>query len=459
MSQLPSTSTPDQRERISHEQIARLIVACVLSFILWVFVSYTTNPDQRTQFENIPVAIEGLDERHIIVDDEGLPRTSRAQVNIVVDAAADTLGRLRASDLRAYVDVSDLAPGEHQVPVNIVTTRSGLTQVRPIAEPAFLVVRIDQEIARAIPVAVELSGAVPFGFEAGAPRLTVLNDDLSRVIVRGPQGRVVRVTRARVGADISGLAADYDSSRPIEALDSDGQVVAGVTIEPASGNLLVPIRSSVGIKRVPIVPKLSGIPAAGFVVSSVAVEPPLVSITGSSGPLDAISDVTTFEVDVTGTTATFSQTVALAEPFTARIGFGEPREALVTVEVTPIERTFQVALPLAVRLTGIPDGTTVSVVPPIIEVRLSGDATALGRITSGTLSAAVDATALPIGSTSVRPTIRLPQGVSLADAVAEVTVIVRAPLPTPDATATPEPVPDVTATPEPAPDVTATPIP
>ena len=447
----------EARDRIPREQIYRLIVAFILSFTLWIFVSYTTNPDQRTQFENVPVAIEGLDGARLIVDDAGLPRTSRAQVTVVVDADAETLERLRASDLRAYVDVSDLAPGEHQVPVNVVMTRSGLSQVRPVAEPALLVVRIDQEITRTIPVTVELGGTVPFGFESGDPLLTLLTAELSRVVVRGPQGRVARVVRARVSADISGLAADYKSLRPIEALDSDGQIVAGVTLEPASGDLLVPIRSSVGIKRVPIVPQLSGIPAPGFVVAGVAVDPPLVSITGSSGPLDAIDGVTTFDIDVTGATAAFSRTVALAEPFTARFGVGEPREALITVDVAPIERTFQISLPVAVRLTGIPAGTIVSVVPSVIEVRLSGDAAALGRITSSALAANVDASLLPVGTSSVRPTLRLPQGVSLADAVAEVTVIVRAPEPTPDATATPEPTPDATATPEPAPDATATP--
>jgi hypothetical protein len=138
---------------------------------------------------------------------------------------------------------------------------------------------------------------------------------------------------------------------------------------------------------------------------------------------------------------------------------GEPREALITVDVAPIERTFQISLPVAVRLTGIPDGTIVGVVPSIVEVRLSGDAAALGRITSAALAASIDASLLPVGTSSVRPTLRLPQGVSLADAVAEVAVIVRAPEPTPDATATPEPTPDATATPEPTPDATATPEP
>ena len=434
----------------------RLAMALLLSFALWVFVSYTQNPDQRSQFENVPVELDGLEPGMLVVNDEGLPRTSRPQVNVIVDADAETLQGLRASDLRAFVDVRDREPGEHQVPVNVVTTRSGLARVRPVAQPELLVLRLEQEITRTVPISIELSGSVPFGFEAGTPRLSVRGEVLSDVLVRGPQGRVERVVGARVNADIAGLAANYDSPRPIEPIASDGQVVAGVTVEPINANLLVPISSSVGIKRVPIVPQISGQPASGFIVAAIAVEPRLVTLTGSSGPLDDLAEVSTLDVDVTGATQTFSRTVPLAEPLNARLSFGEPRTAVVTVQIEPIIRPFQVSLPVAVQVVDIPAGVLVSLSPQVVDVRLSGTAAALNRIDADTLIGSVSARNLDPGIYQLIPVLDLPTGITLAAPPPAVTLTVR-PVPVP----TEEPTPDTTPTEQPTPDAQpdATPVP
>jgi YbbR domain-containing protein len=434
----------------------RLVTAVLLSFALWVFVSYTQNPDQRSQYENIPVEIDGLEPGMLVVNEEGAPRTSRPQVNVLVDADAETLQGLRASDLRAFVDVSGREAGEHSVPVNVVTTRSGLARVRPIAQPEFLVLRLEQEITRTVPLSIELTGSVPFGFEAGDPRVTIRGETLTSVSIRGPQGRVERVANAQISADIAGLAANYNSPRPIEAEDADGQAVAGVTIEPSTANLLVPISSSVGIKRVPVVPQIAGQPASGFVVAGISVEPRLVTLTGSSGPLDELSDISTFDVDVTGATQTFSRTVPLEEPLNVRLGFNEPRTALVTVVIEPIARPFQVTLPVSVQVVDIPPGVLVSLSPQVVQVSFTGSAAALNRLSEETLVATVSLRDRGPGVYELTPVLTLPNGIALADLPAAVTVTVRLPpTPTetpPDETPTPtEAPPDETPTPTEAP--------
>ena len=102
----------------------RFLLALILAFTLWVFVSYTHNPDRSIAYDNVPVDIEGLAPGLVVIDKEGLPRIQRPEVDITVLADDETVRNVRVSDLRPFVDLTGRGPGEHNVPVNVVTTRS-----------------------------------------------------------------------------------------------------------------------------------------------------------------------------------------------------------------------------------------------------------------------------------------------------------------------------------------------
>src|SRR5262249_22315420 len=259
--------------------------------------------------------------------------------------------------------------GEHSnVPVIVERNRSGLGRLTLTSDPAFLSFRLEQEIIRTVPLTVEVTGNVPFSFERGKPSITRDGRPLDSVQVRGPQSRAERVSLARVIADIDRLTGNYSSTRPVELLSQDGQVIAGVTAEPASVNVLVPITSSAGIKRVPVVPRLVGVPASGQIVRSVSVDPQFIQLTGGSDALNAIESIETFDVDIAGAAGAISRTVALRVPANTSLASGEPEAATVQVQIQPIDRPFQLTLPAPVQVTDIPDGLLVSLSPTSIQI-------------------------------------------------------------------------------------------
>lgn len=412
----------------------RFLLALILAFTLWVFVSYTQNPDLSTAYDNVPVDIEGLAPGLMVVDQEGLPRTQRPEVDITVLTDAETLRErdVRLSDLRPFVDLTGRGPGEHNVPVNVVTTRP--LRLRTAVEPNYLVIRLDQEITRTVALTVETTGVVPFGFEARAPQATSRGQPLTAVTVRGPQGRVTRVTAVRARVDIDRLTANYNSPRTLEAIDANNQPVAGVTVEPATADILVPIIPSVGLKRVPVVPSITGFPASGYVVAGVEVSPLLVTLTGSSGPLDDAENVPTAEVDVTGATQTFTRSVSLIAPRGTQLRFGEPTEAIVTVRIALINRPFQVTVPASVQATGMNDGLLVSISPNIVSITVAGASAQLEALSGAQLLGIVNVRGLGPGTYELEPTFTLPEGVTLAAPAPRVFVTLRLP-----STATPAP--------------------
>jgi YbbR domain-containing protein len=415
----------------------RLLLSIGLAFALWIFVSFTQNPDQRSAFEGVPVDIEGLTPGLLVVDKEGLPKANRPTVTITAEGDEATIQTVRQSDLRAFVDLSGLAAGEHSnVPVIVERNRAGLARLTLTSDPAFLSFRLEQEITRTVPLTVEVTGSVPFSFEKGKPRLTQDGRPVDSVLVRGPQSRVDRVSLARVVADIDRLTGNYSSTRPVEIVSQDGQEIAGVTAEPAAINVLVPIASSAGIKRVPVVPRLVGAPASGQIVSTVSVDPQFVQLTGGSDALDGIENIETFDVDITGATRAISRTVAMRVPANTSLASGEPAVATVLVEIRPIDRPFQITLPVPIQVTDAPDGLQITLSPNSIQIKLEGNAAALGVFDPASLQGTVSARTLGEGTYAIIPSFQLPAGVRLAEPAPKVTVTLRRP-PTPLPTAIP----------------------
>jgi YbbR domain-containing protein len=437
----------------------RMLLAIGLGFALWVFVSYTQNPDRDTSYDSVPVNIVGRGPNLLLVDKDGLPRSSLPPVNVTVQADTETLKNVQQSSLRAVVDLTGLGPGEHQVPVDVEPTRADLKRVTFSTRPSFLPIRLEEEITRTVVLTVTVSGSVPFSFEAGQPRLTYISEPIEQVRVRGPQSRVDQIKVARVTADIDRLTANYSSPRPVEGIGQDGQVVQGLTFEPATVNVLVPIVSSAGIKRVPVVPRIVGAPASGYMVANIAVEPQFIRLTGSSGPLDNVQSIGTSDVDIAGANQTLIRTVEVSAPPNIGIAADESNMVTVTVTIAPITRSFQVTLPAPVVVTDVADGLQVSLSPQTVQVTLSGTSAQLAAFDPNRLQGIASVRGKGAGSFTIVPTFALPAGITVVGEPPKVTVTLRTPpTPTPETTPSEPPgTPGATSAPAEAP--TATPAP
>ncbi len=441
----------------------RLTLALGLAFSLWVFVSFSENPDQRTPFEDIPVEVEGLAPNLMLVDRDGSPKEVSSSVDVTVLGESQIVSQISSRDIRAYVDLTDATAGEETVPVNVVPTRSGLLSLSISADPPNLVFRIEEVLTRTVGVTVTVLGNVPFSYERQDPIIRSNGQIIDQVTVSGPRNRVERVASVRATADVDRLTANYNTSRPLEALDEGGQVINGVTIAPTSANVLVPIVSSVGTKRVPIVPQLMGAPAAGFVVNSITIDPQFLVLTGSAGALEQIRQVQTEPLDLSGISGTLIRSVGIITPPGAALAANQPSTASVNIEVVPVSQVFRVTLPLAVDVRNTPAGLIASLSDSTVEITLTGTSAQLAALGQTPLRGSVDAGGRGVGNYSLTPDITLPEGVTLAEAVPQVVLTLRAPatsIPRPTSespapTGVPTP-PDATALPTPTPAPTDT---
>lgn len=452
----------------------RLIFAMLLSFALWAYVSYNENPDRSTTFEGVPVHVRDISPGLVMVDQNGLPRpdqTMLSEVTLNVRTDHDTLSELQQNDLRAFVDLSGLIPGDHIVKVDVEPTVTDLSIsdfsfIAP--DPEFVSVRLEEWTSRSVPIEIDVQGNLPFSFERGEPTISRSGQTINQVEVEGPQNRVERVATTRATANIDQLRANYVSSLQLQAYDANNNVVEGITIVPDEVDVRIPIRSVVGLKRVPILGTIQGTPAPGYVVASIQSDPPLINITGSSGRLDDINHIETTAVNVTAATGIVTEEVGLIFPPGVSRNASEDEQVVVTVQIIPLLRPFQLQLPLPVEVVGAPAGWDVTLDPDVVRVSITGYASALANLDTEEMLATVDVTGLGAGTHTISPVIQLPPDISIAGDIPTLLVsLTPPPTPTPLPTSTPEPtstpLPSRTPTPDnettPRPDEDTTPAP
>ncbi|EFO79320.1 YbbR family protein [Oscillochloris trichoides DG-6] len=445
--------------------ILRALLAFGLSFALWAFVSFSQNPEELVPFEGLIPQVVGLHSDLVIVDANGMPNTSLPTINVTLRTDRNQRTELRPVDIRTVVDLSGFDAGEHIVPVNVQTTRSTISFTLPSdgVAPSAIPIRLERLISHTVPIDLKVVGNLPFSFERGDPQMSAAGQTISTVTVSGPQNRVDRVAAVQTSANIEQLRASYQAPLGLSAVDANGQLVDGVQISPSTINVRIPITSVVGLKLVPVQASITGLPDAGYTITAVKIDPPLIALTGSSGPLDVAAVLRTEDIDIQGARTPMVRQANIIFPAGTSPQIGEPTSVQVTILVAPISQSFQVALPAEVRLINIGNGLLASASAAIVSLDLTGSSAVLNQLAQQTLTATVDLGGRGPGSYDLPVAVNLPSGVELVGAPPLVTVVIRIPsVPptetptlTPPLPETPSPLPTGEATSEPEP--TATP--
>jgi YbbR domain-containing protein len=146
--------------------------------------------------------------------------------------------------------------------------------------------------------------------------------------------------------------------------------------------------------EVPITAGYEGIPAPGYVVGRITVDPTKVEITGPESSVKDASEAITEPVSVAGARAAVTEnvTVGLLDP-TLRLK--SPRFATVKVEILPGPRERSLRLP--VRLHNLDPNLVAQAMPTTVEIVLRGSRDALSHIEVGDVTAFVDLAGLGPG--------------------------------------------------------------
>jgi YbbR domain-containing protein len=387
--------------------------ALLLSILLYAGLVYSGSFTER-QATGVPVrAINQPLNTYLLTGELGT-------VDVGYRAAAGAAGGVTTSTFSATVDLEayDMTQaGEPQrVPVDV---RSLDDEVVVLAvAPVEVSVILDRLAVRTVRVVVD-RGEVPPGLEIGVA--TVLP---SSVQAQGPESRLRLVTRAvaRVRIDPSGI--DVSELVDLVPVDADGDPVGAVELSPSAATVEIEVSTAETSKTVPVTPNLVGTPPVGLTLTGVAVEPAAVTLFGPPGVLTGITSVETAPIDLTAVTADVVLEAGLVLPDQTRLGEGTATAVAVSVSVDPelASRTI-LAGPVCQNVeSDLVCQPQVNQIP----VTVSGTRAAVAALTPAQVTPVLNMAGLGEGTHQVTPTVNLPAGISLVQALGPLTVVLTA---------------------------------
>jgi len=342
------------------------------------------------------------------------------------------VGVVSPDSFRATVDLSRVQarPGgpSENVPVTVAALDPRIQIVD--FQPRQLPVRLDPVGERLVPVTASL-GTVPDGLDLGNAQI-----EPASVMVRGASSRVDQVTAvvARVSIDASALNVDREFD--LIAVDSNGNEVPNVQIEPQRVRIRIAVARELATRTLPVAPQLTGLPAPGYHISSVIVNPLIVTVSGESTAVTQLETAVTEPIDIEGRTDDLEATVRVALPDGVSVTGSDTVRVMISIGETSGTEVF----PVGIQLVGQQPGISYQFVDALpngmrADVTLAGPTVLLDAVDSATLLATVDVTAAVPGTYTLDVTVTAPQGLEVIQLTPPQLTVVA------EATSTPSPGP------------------
>jgi len=217
--------------RLFIKNLRTFLLALVLGVSVWVSAVSAADPNEVRAYPNpIPLEVIGQDPSLMLTSE--IPST----VEVTLRAPHSVWESLTAREdaVRAVLDLSGLSAGQHTRAIQIMVDQRPYQIV--LANPTSVTVDLESLDTQTFPLSLSLSGQPAAGYQVGEATM-----DLTEIAISGPESLVRQATRARVLVNLDGVRESINDSVPIQILDAQNKTLKGLTINPESVRVNIPI--------------------------------------------------------------------------------------------------------------------------------------------------------------------------------------------------------------------------
>lgn len=378
------------------KNLRSLLWALMMGLAVWVAAVTAADPDEvRSMPAAVPIDVVGQDTGLVVTGD--LPQ----QVRLTLRAPQSVWNQLTASPdaVRVILDLSGLQAGQHRLSPKVqIDARPA--QIVAI-EPSSITLTLEQLDTRRLALQTTISGQPAIGYQAGELKL-----DPQEVDISGSASQAAQATRARVVINLAGIRESIDQDYPVEVLDQNNKVVEGLTVQPASVQVSLPVIRQGGFRDMAVKVVVRGQVAPGYRLDSISVFPPVVTV--YSADADLVSRlpgvVETEPLDLDGASSNLNLRVSLMLP--AGVSVVGQQTVLIQAGISPVQSSLTLTGQV-VEITGLPEGWTAQVSPASVDVIISGPIPVLDTLRPQDVQVTVDVTNMAIGSYQLTPSVRI----------------------------------------------------
>jgi Uncharacterized protein conserved in bacteria len=368
------------------------LLALVLGISVWVSAVSAADPNEVQSYPKpIPLQVIGQDPTLVITSD--LPSTVEMSLRAPHSVWEDLIAR--EDSVHATLDLTGLSAGEHTVQVQITVDRRPYQLI--LVNPATLTVNLESITTQTFPLVLSLVGQPAAGYQAGDASM-----DMTKVVVSGPTSLIEQVAQTRVVVNLDGIRESIDESLQIQVVDSQNKAIKGLTINPESVRVDVPISQQGGFRDVAVKVIVQGQQAPGYRIENISVFPPVITVFAENPELvNALPGVVeTQPLDLQDRREDVSTRLSLDLPDNITI-IGS-KTVQVQVSISPIQTSLTLSDQL-INVNGLSEGLSAQVFPQTVDVIISGPVPVLDALTSKDITVFVDCNGLGVGDYQLEP--------------------------------------------------------
>ena len=378
--------------RLFVRNLRTFLLALVLGISVWVSAVSAADPNVEQSYPNpIPLQVIGQDPSLVVTSD--LPST----VDVSLRAPRSVWGSLISQEdsVRAVLDLTGLSAGEHMVNIQITVARRPYQLI--LVNPTTLTVDLESIATQTYPLVLSLAGQPAAGYQAGDASM-----DLTELAVSGPESIIQQVAQARVVVNLDGIRESIDESLQIQVVDKQNRALKGLTINPESVRVNIPISLLGGFRDVAVKVIVEGQQAAGYRIENISVFPPVITVFAEDPELvNALPGVVeTQPLDLQDRREDVSTRLSLDLPDNITI-IGS-KTVQVQVSISPIQTSLTLSNQ-PINIIGLSEGLSAQVFPPSVDVIISGPVPVLDALTSKDITVSVDCKGLDVGVYQLEP--------------------------------------------------------
>ena len=372
-------------KKIYDSKLFWVIVSCVLSFVLWIYVTSVQSDEVRQTFRGVRVEMIG---ESVLRDSRGLVITdlSTSTVSVELIGPRRVIAAMSPEDIRAQIDVSKLtqssyASMQYTIAYPNRTDTTSISVSRKVPDTVnFTVSKLN---SKSIPVRGSFNGSIADGFTA-----EMVTFEPSEITVSGPDAYLRDISYAWVSFGSETISSTYSIETGYTLMNSADEEadVSGISCSSDVVKATVPILE---MKSLPLTVNLIYGAGANENNTKVSIDPEEITLAGDSAILNAMNNVPIATIDLTSFNSTYTDTynINFDNSLTNVEGL---TEAEVKVEVVGLEtKTFTVT---NIQCRGISDGYEADVLSRALTVRLRGTAAQLAAVSESDLVAVADLT-------------------------------------------------------------------
>lgn len=382
--------------------IAWLIASIFLATGVWYIAVTSSDPITRRQFPSIPV--------QIVQDDSTVLTNNPTRfASVTIQAAQTVASSRRSDDVIVRADLTGLGAGTHIVPLEVTVASSNTgEQHRLVAQtqPSQITVELELKESFQKPVDIVITNEPPVGYTFDTPV-----PDIFQVLVSGASSVVADVVSVRGIIDLSDDRNPIESDIRLYAINSEGNRVDDVTVEPQTASVSVNITRRDDVKQVSVRPNiLVGTQPVGYTLSTFSYEPQTIFIGGAPEQLEQLLDTfLTVPISLQDRTADFEVVVPVELPNDEVFVIGGENSITVNISILP-----QIAVSqfdnISVGRIGLTEGYSATIAPQSVSAIINGPSALVDDLQATDLQVIVDLNGLQPGRYDLSPAIVISQG-------------------------------------------------